>query len=301
MWGKARTINYFNTLQDTVRGAGKTILYSNTTDAENAYNQDWISSFTSDGFDLASGFYNESPQSYVAWCWDAGSSTVTNTQGSITSQVRANPSAGFSIVSYTAQSSGAATIGHGLNVAPSLIILRGRTIAYNWAVYHSSLGNTGALTLNSTAAFTVSSNYWNDTSPTSTVFTGGSVSAGSGSMIAYCFAPVDGYSSFGSYVGNGSATDGPFVYTGFRPALVIVKMSSSIGNWTILDYQREGYNVDNDPLFPNLSNAEGTTDLVDLTSNGFKVRTTDATFNTNAGTYVYAAWAQNPFQYARAR
>jgi hypothetical protein len=116
----------------------------------------------------------------------------------------------------------------------------------------------------------------------------------------YCFAPVAGYSSFGNYTGNGSA-DGPFVYLGFRPAMVIVKMSSSTGNWTILDSKREGYNVDNDPLFPNLTNAEGTTDLIDITSNGFKVRTTDATFNTNAGTYVYAAWAESPFQYARAR
>jgi hypothetical protein len=130
--------------------------------------------------------------------------------------------------------------------------------------------------------------------------TDATVNASGGTYVAHCFASVAGYSTFGSYTGNGNA-DGPFVYLGFRPALVIVKMSSSTGNWTILDAKREGYNVDNDPLYPNLADAEGTTDLIDITSNGFKVRTTDATFNTNAGTYVYAAWAESPFQYSRAR
>ena len=163
----------------------------------------------------------------------------------------------------------------------------------------------GYLYLSATNAFTTGyTAVWNNTAPTSTVFSIGTdtdVNANGSTYVAYCWAPVAGYSAFGSYTGNGSSTDGPFVYLGFRPAVVIVKMSSSTGNWTILDSKREGYNVDNDPLYPNLSNAEGTTDLIDITSNGFKVRTTDATFNTNTGTYVYAAWAENPFQYARAR
>jgi hypothetical protein len=204
------------------------------------------------------------------------------------------------VVTYAAQASGTATIGHGLGVAPSMIILKSRVTTYDWAVYHASLGNTAALVLNLTNASNTNSAWWNNTNPSSTVFTTGPNYAGAGNTVAYCFAPVAGYSSFGSYTGNGSA-DGPFVYLGFRPAVVLVKMSSSTGNWTILDDKREGYNVDNDPLYPNLSNAEGTTDLIDITSNGFKVRTTDATFNTNAGTYIYAAWASSPFAYARAR
>ena len=206
------------------------------------------------------------------------------------------------MVTYTGASTIGSTVGHALGVAPSLILVKLRGATTNWVVYHASLSAASLINLNLTNASSIGA-VWNGTAPSSTVFTlGGAVTVnGSGSpYVAYCFAPVENYSAFGSYTGNGSA-DGPFVYTGFRPALVIVKMASSTGNWTILDYQRQGYNVDNDPLFPNLSNAEGTTDLIDLTSNGFKVRTTDATFNTNAGTYVYAAWAQNPFQFSRAR
>jgi len=282
LWIKDRANTNNHQLIDTVRG-GTATLQSNTTAAETTYS-------------APSG-------SSVAWCWDAGSSTVTNTSGSISSQVRANASAGFSVVTYTGTGANA-SVGHGLGVAPSLIIIKARTqaTARHWAVYHASVGATKILELSTTnAAQTV--NFWQDTAPTSTVFTlsnQGDVNASTYTYVAYCFAPVAGYSSFGSYTGNGSA-DGPFVYTGFRPAFVLVKMSSSTGNWTILDSKRLGYNVDNRPLFPNLSNAEGTTVLSDITSNGFKVRTTDATFNTNAGTYVFAAWAESPFQYSRAR
>ena len=154
-----------------------------------------------------------------------------------------------------------------------------------------------------TNSATTSSAYWNNTSPTSTVFslgTGLGVNGNGATFVAYCFAPVDGYSTFGSYTGNGSA-DGPAIFTNFRPAFVLIKQSNTTSNWTLLDDQRLGYNVDNNPLFPNLTNAEGATDLADLLSNGFKIRTTDASVNTSAGTYVYAAFAEFPFKYSRAR
>jgi hypothetical protein len=311
VWIKNRSnaTGYFHALFDIVRGANK-ILASNSTAAEDVKTQQ-LTAFTSDGFSLGDNsdggnYVNLSGDSYVAWAWDAGSSTVTNTSGSISSQVRANASAGFSVVTYTGDGSAGATVGHGLGVAPQMIIVKNRDAADAWQVYHSANTanpETDYLVLNTTAATADALDRWNDTAPTSTVFSlgdGVEVNTNTEDYVAYCWTGLVGYSSFGSYTGNGSA-DGPFVYLGFRPALVMVKMSSSTGNWTILDDKREGYNVDNDPLFPNLSTAEGTTDLIDITSNGFKVRTTDATFNTNAGTYIYAAWASSPFAYSRAR
>ena len=192
-----------------------------------------------------------------------------------------------------------------MGVAPSFLIVKSRSTSNSWVIYHRALGGAFYLLFDTSAAGGSANATWGsaNSDPTASVFSVGSGAAtnGNGSnFVAYCFAPVAGYSAFGSYTGNGSA-DGPFVYLGFRPALVIVKMSSSTGDWTMLDYQREGYNVDNDPLYPNRSNVEGTTDLIDITSNGFKVRTTDATFNTNAGTYVYAAFSEVAFNFARAR
>ena len=239
---------------------------------------------------------------YVAWAWDAGTSTVTNTAGSITSQVRANASAGFSVVTYTGVGS-TGTIGHGLGVAPSFYIVKARTntAANSWRVYHSALGNTKQLLLESTSAEFASSSAWNNTSPTSTVFSVGSfANESSGNYVAYCFAPVAGYSNGFSYTGNGSA-DGVFQFLGFRPRLIMLKRSDSTSNWILFDTSREGYNVDNNHLYPNISDAEGATDLLDITSNGFKLRSTDTIVNASAGTYIGFAWAENPFQYARAR
>jgi hypothetical protein len=302
VWIKSRNDTYSHRLLDTVRGATN-VLYSNGTDAE-ATDASSLTAFNSDGFTLGStAGVNGSSTTFASWAWDAGSTTVTNTQGSITSSVRANPSAGFSIVTYTGNATAGATVGHGLGVAPQFIIVKNRaTSPTNWSIYHVSIGATKRLTFTTAAEVTISS-IWNNTTPGSSVFTLGDSSGVNEtgiSHVAYCFAPVAGLSSYGTYQGNGSA-DGPFIYLGFRPAVVLVKMSSSTGNWTILDDKREGYNVDNDPLYPNLSDAEGTTDLIDITSNGFKVRTTDANFNTNAGTYIYAAWASSPFAYSRAR
>ncbi|NBW18892.1 MAG: hypothetical protein EBR82_64050, partial [Caulobacteraceae bacterium] len=223
VWIKGRSVAYNHRVFDTVRGTGG-LLYTNTTDAETAQPNvnDTFSSFDSNGFSLGVGIgINESSATYAAWCWDAGSSTVSNTQGSITSTVRANATAGFSVVSFTPASSGAFTIGHGLGVAPSLVIAKSRNRSVSWFVYHSALSSPLGkfLELNSTAAVDANyANFWGTTSFSSTVFgmnTGVSCLS-TDNMIAYCFAPVVGYSSFGSYTGNGS-TDGPFVYTGFRP------------------------------------------------------------------------------------
>ena len=299
VWIKGRSGATDHALYDTVRGATFDLV-SNSTAAETTQTQG-LTAFNGNGFSVGTlAKLNTSAATYAGWCWDAGSSTVTNTAGTITSQVRANASAGFSVVTYSAQASGTATIGHGLGIAPSLIFIKSRVAAYDWAVYHASLGNTTAIRLNLTGAADTFSGWWNNTSPSSTVFTTGSNYAGAGNTVAYCFAPVTGYSSFGSYTGNGSA-DGPFVYLGFRPAFLMMKRTNSTGNWVMLDSKRKGYNVDNDPLYANLTNAEGTDDLADITSNGFKLRSTNADCNASGGTYIYAAFAENPFQFARAR
>jgi hypothetical protein len=201
------------------------------------------------------------------------------------------------VVTYAAQASGTATIGHGLGVAPSMIILKSRVTAYDWAVYHASLGNTAALVLNLTNASNTNSAWWNNTNPSSTVFTTGPNYAGAGNTVAYCFAPVAGYSSFGSYTGNGSA-DGPFIYTGFRPRWIMFKASSyslAETNWTIWDTARDSYNVITRFLRADLSNAEGSVSYGDILSNGFKFRYADVNNNASGQTYIYCAWAESPF------
>jgi len=311
VWVKSRSASaFYHALYDTVRGAGTTkSLYSNGTEAEGTYSSYTnLTSFDSSGFSLGptslNNILNQNNETFAAWCWDAGSSTVTNTQGSITSTVRANPSAGFSIVTYTA-SGVAGTVGHGLNVTPGMIIAKSRNNTSGvtgWAVYHSSLGSGSTyMILNLTDPAASSAGYWG-TPNSSTFGVAGTLGFfnNNGSMVAYCFAPVAGYSSFGSYTGNGSA-DGPFVYTNVLPRWVMIKRTDSTSNWTIIDTAREGYNVDNDPLYPNLSDAEGTADLADILSNGFKLRTTDASVNASAGTYIYACFGANPFAYSRSR
>ena len=308
-WGKGRSTASSHVLVDTIRGAGAKLLYSNLTNAENAYGQQWISSFDSNGFTM-SGDYNANGFTYAAWCWDAGTTTVTNTQGSISSQVRANASAGFSIVTYTGTGSNA-TVGHGLGVSPSLVIIKPRSAAYPWSVYHSATTANGYLLLNATDSYAVNSTFMNNTAPTSTVFslgTGTYPNSSGTTHVAYCFAPVVGYSSFGSYTGNGSS-DGPFVYTGHRSRWVMVKRTDATSNWTIWDTSRDPFNYAGRSLYPNLSNAEdantptGGAQVIDVLSNGFKLRDTGGSGQVNAsgGTYIWASFAESPFQYARAR
>jgi hypothetical protein len=305
VWIKERSAIADHALFDTVRGTNKR-LESNNTTAESTTTGNLLS-FDSAGFTLGSKIQvNAAGQTYVAWTFDAGTSTVTNTAGSITSQVRANPSAGFSVVTYTGTGSAGATVGHGLGVAPTFMIFKRRDDSgLNWRVYHKDIGNTKILYLSNTTDATTDP-AWNNTTPSSTVFTLGNDSAinvSGGTAVGYIFSPISGYSSFGSYTGNGS-TDGPFVYTGFRPRFVLCKLSSAAGaDWLIFDTTRSSYNVVQANLRPNTSDAEDASQArIDILSNGFKIRAASGVEpNQSSGIYVYAAFAESPFQYARAR
>jgi hypothetical protein len=308
VWFKERSEARDHVLFDAVRTAGK-FLISNTTDAEDTATS-MMSAFNSDGFTIGQSSYtNANTQTYVAWNWKANGAGVTNTAGSITSTVSANTTSGFSIVTYTGTGS-AATVGHGLGVAPSMVIVKRRNSTGSWPVYHTSLPSANyELFLERTDAQGTPSNSWNSTAPTSTVFsigTGTAVNTNTGTYVAYCFAAISGFSAFGSYTGNGSA-DGPFVYTGFRPRWVMVKQATvSARDWIILDTARNTYNVADLQLMPNKSDAEATTVLsstayLDILSNGFKVRNTSVRNNENTATYIYACFAENPFKNALAR
>jgi hypothetical protein len=321
-WIKARSAaGYSHVLYDAVRGAGLgNELVSNTTGAEGsiqAYAN--LTSFDSDGFSVGSttqtNVLNGSGVSHVAWNWKAGGIGVSNTDGSITSTVSANTDAGFSIVGYTGNGTAGATVGHGLSSAPEVVIIKQRTTnAYNWVFGSDALTSWAyILKLNLTDAEDGSAgpqSCFNSTAPTSTVFTVGTSIAtnnNTDNFIAYCFHSVDGFSKVGSYVGNG-LFDGPFVYTGFRPKWVMIKVSSSAGqNWVIYDSERNTYNVMGKQLYPNLSNAEadgGTTTtnaILDFTSNGFKLRGSHISTNYSTRTIIYLAFAEQPFKYSNAR
>jgi len=310
-WIKHRQDARSHAIADSVRGVTK-YLTSNSTVAE-ITDTDGIASFDTDGFTLdantsGSIMYrvNESggtPQ-HVAWLWKMGGTGVSNTDGSITSTVSANVAAGQSIVSYTGTASNA-TVGHGLNSAPELIIAKNRIDALNWLVYHKDIAATQRLFLNKTDAVSTSSTPWNDTEPTDTVIslsTSGYTNGYGDNMIAYCFHSVDGYSKVGSYTGNGSA-DGTFVYTGFRPAYVLGKRTNASGNeWFMFDANRDVDNGVNHYLYASASDAEGSTpERLDFLSNGFKWKNTAAAWNASGGTYIYIAFAEYPFKYTNAR
>ena len=301
VWIKKRNTSDFGSHQfvDIVRGLDKYI-FSDATNAE-VTAADRVTSFDSDGFSLSSALQvNENSDTYVAWCWKAGGTAVTNTDGSITSQVSANVDAGFSIVGYTGTGS-AATVGHGLNSAPDFTIIKNRDLATAWIAFHSSRSGERGI-LNGTNAFIATTTYYTS-DPTDTVLNLNSISNVNGSgdaLIAYCFHSVEGFSKFGSYVGNGS-TDGTFVYTGFKPSLIMTKRTNSAGSWEITDSGRSPSNVVNKYLYANLANADSTFDNLDFLSNGFKFRN-NATGNNNSGdTYIYMAFAEHPFNYATGR
>jgi hypothetical protein len=300
VWVKGRSGATDHAWYDAVRGVQKQ-LESNTTTAETTETTG-LTAFGSTGFTIgALAQMNTNAATYVGWQWNAGGSTVTNTSGSISAQVRANTTAGFSVVTFTAPGGSAQTIGHGLGVAPRMIIIKSRNNVSGWNTYHASVGNTGALNLQTTGATSTSVDWWNNTSPTSTVWTiGANINISTWTFVAYCFAPVAGYSAFGSYTGNGSA-DGPFVYLGFRPRWVMWKRTDVADNWNLMDTARNAFNLTNSPLYPNLSNAEGSGNGIDILSNGFKVRDSGTPLNANGGTYIYAAFAEVPFRYANAR
>jgi hypothetical protein len=300
-WLKMRSAVEWNFFVDAVRGVNKAV-WSNATNAEYDYSGDpaqILTSFDTDGFSLGtSAAVNGNTQTFASWNWKANGAGVSNTAGSITSTVSANTTSGFSIVSYTGTGS-TATIGHGLCTSPSMILIKNRTTAYSWIVYHKSLGATKNLYLDLTNASDTSSIQFNDTEPTSSVFSVGTSLAtnkSSDSIIAYCFAEVKGFSKFGSYTGNGNA-DGTFVYTGFRPAWIMVKASSRSGRWRIWDNKINPFNVADTRLSAESSDAEdtGATNAIDIVSNGFKIRTSEGQFNGSGETNIYMAFAENPF------
>jgi len=305
VWIKNRTSATNNYLVDSVRGTGKA-LFSNLTNSEST-DTNTVSAFNSNGFSLngTASNINDTGNNYVAWQWRANGTGVSNTSGSITSTVSANTNAGFSVVTYTGNGTGGATIGHGLGVAPRVIILKRRNGTSNWTFGHSSLPSWDYyLVLNTTDAQGSNIVVWNNTAPTSSVFTVGTGADQNGSgntIVAYCFSEVAGYSKFGSYTGNGS-TDGPFVYLGFRPRYVMFKQTSASGNdWTVWDTARNLFNITNLVLYPNSSSVENAATGMDLVSNGIKLRDTGTSVNANGATYIYMAFAESPFKYANAR
>jgi len=305
VWLKDRTQAESHAVFDSTRGA-TVRLQPNSTGAESTETAT-LKSFTTDGFTVGtSGSVNNgsNPDQYVAWQWKAnGGTTSSNTDGSITSTVQANTDAGFSIGTFTGTGS-AATIGHGLGVKPDMLILKSRNnpsgAAMYWMVAHVGLdgmAGTKNLFMNENWAADTSSAVWGNVAPTSSVFTvstNAAVNYSGNNMLFYAFANKQGYSKFGKYVGNGNA-NGTFVYTGFKPEFVIVKRSDSANNWIITDNAR-GINGANPRLYADLADAEGSAaDYIDHLSNGFKIRTSAGSMNTNGGSYIYMAFAENPF------
>jgi len=267
-----------------------------------------MSAILSDGFTVQTDpSVNSNTDTYVAWNWLGANGTASNTDGSITSTVSANTTSGFSIVSYTGNGTGGATVGHGLGSAPKMIIIKNRSQSNGWITGHEKLDATNPwhkyVELHSINEVGDLTTIWNDTAPTSSVFTVGTevaVNNSGNNYIAYCFAEKKGFSKFGSYTGNGNA-DGTFVYTGFKPAMVIVKNITTATSWQLVDNKRSdagGYNIIDKVLAPNGSDAEydtGTSDwIVDFVSNGFKLRGNYAAWNTSGNTYIYMAFAEEP-------
>jgi len=297
-WIKNRDRTDYHILVDAVRGAPKEI-YSNLNNAEYS-NSNGLTAFGSDGFSVGSANdVNYNGSNLVAWNWLAGGSGSANTDGGINSTVSVNNTAGFSIVKYGTGTGSATTVGHGMNTAPNFIIIKplGTIQTGNWMVGGDNIDNTwnNIIELNTNLA-KANDTAFNDTAPTSSVFSVGNnnTNRSGENYIAYCFAEKKGYSKFGSYTGNANA-DGTFVYTGFRPAFILVKDSTGSGNnWFIWDNKRDGYNVVNRYLRPNLSDAEGYYEAIDILSNGFKNRNTSGSAN-GSQTYIYMAFAENPF------
>jgi hypothetical protein len=295
-WIKARSFSDNHELYDAVRGVQKRIM-SNSTGAEETRSQGLLA-FSSDGFTVGtSDGVNQNTETFASWNWLANGAGVSNTDGSIASTVSANTTSGFSIVSYTGTAPTNATVGHGLGVAPKMIIFKNRNTVTDWDIYIEPVGAGKRLYLNTTSAEVVATNYMNDTAPTSTLFSVGDAdnTNKSGSpQIAYCFAEKKGFSKFGSYTGNGNA-DGPFIYTGFKPAFVMFKVySGNTGGWDMYDNKRVTVNPNNAFLQANASGAESTGDAVDFLSNGFKIRSTSGNQNGSGNSHIYMAFAEQP-------
>lgn len=303
VWGKRRSVAADHNLFDVVRGVGSDkAIMSNSNDAEGSASPSfgYLSSLDSDGFTVTTGstnnnYWNNGTDTYVGWNWKAGGTASSNTDGSITTNVSVNTTAGFSIVTYTGTGSNA-TIGHGLGVKPDAVFFKRLDTTGGWASYHSVLGATKYMRLDSDSGEQTATDEFQNTEPTSSVISIGTDGAVNGtSMVAYCFADVKGFSKVGgSYVGNSNA-DGTFVYTGFKPAWLMVKRSSSSGtDWYMFDNKRNTFNVTNSYLDANTSDAELSNISFDFTSNGFKLRDSQTIVNGSGSTFIYMAFAENP-------
>jgi hypothetical protein len=299
VWIKRRSATSSHQLFDAVRGVTKR-LFSDSNEAEST-SATTLTSFDTDGFTVSTHTgLNNSSDTYASWNWKAGTTSGISTNGSTTitpDGYSFNQTSGFSVIEYTGNGVAGAKLPHGLGAEPHLVIAKTTNLVGEpWQVYSKSLGNTNRLFLNLTNAST-SATEWNSTTPDSvnvTLGNGTHINSSGNNFIAYCFTPVKGYSAMGSYTGNGSA-DGAFVYTGFRPAWVMVKKSSASGdNWSILDNKRNTFNVMDKYLDPNSNNAEGTADIWDFTSSGFKMRNTFSGYNASGATYIYMAFAEHP-------
>ena len=307
VWIKNRSAANSHQLADSIRGVTK-YLFSDATSAEET-RTDQVTALSASGFSLSAlvvnTAVNNTGNNYVGWQWKAGGTAVTNGAGTISSQISANVTTGFSILTWTGTGA-TGTLAYGLGVTPGLIIIKQRSPLRNWCVWHTSFAsasNTSFLYLNSTIALGGggSANAWNNTLPTNSVITLGTdlTNETSNTYVGYVWAPVAGYSAFGSYTGNGSA-DGPFIYTGFRPRWIMVKRTDATLSWGIFDTSRNASNVVDLQLYANLAVADNTFTTMDILSNGFKSRSATE-YNTSGGTYIYAAFAENPLKYANAR
>jgi hypothetical protein len=301
VWIKGRSGATEHVLTDAVRGVTKE-LSSNDTGAEETVAQG-LTAFDSAGFTVGTdGSYNTSSATYVGWQWKANGAGSSNTDGATTSTVSANTTSGFSIVKWTGTGANT-TLGHGLGVAPKMILVKNTGAADSWVVYHEDVGATKGLTLDTTATPTTASTFFNNTAPTSSVFSvgsGGRTNQSTKIMIAYCFGEVENFSKISSFEGNSNA-DGSFVYTGFTPAFILTKNIDTADQWGIRDATRNPFNVTDKLLNPNASTAEtsATSGYIDILSNGFKARSSDS--NINSSTLIYMAFAESPFQTATAR
>ena len=295
MWEKKRNGTSIHSWLDQVRGNGKQ-LQSESTGAETTTSQ--YASIDSDGFTVNNSADYGTSSNLVSWHWKANGAGSSNSDGSTTATVSANTTAGFSIVSWTGTGS-ATTLGHGLSATPQVILVKNRSEVYGWQMYHPGLGgNNKYISINSSDAVATDTASWNNTAPTSSVFSVGASDANNkntNNIIAYCYAEKKGYSKFGSYIGNGNA-NGRFVYTGFKPAFVLIKNITDAGElWEMFDNKRIGYNPKNHRLYASTNDAEDTSaERLDLLSNGFKIRTTGSHVNESGDTMIYMAFAENP-------
>jgi hypothetical protein len=296
VWCKGRSGAHAPHIYDSVRGEGLR-LRSDSNDAEADYTATNIglNSFDSDGFSIGnSGTLNNSGDTYVGWSWLGGGTASSNTDGSVTSNVSANTTSGFSICTFTATGS-SMTFGHGLGVAPNLVIWKRRDSSTNgdWATSSDPQGWTNYMTLNNTTANQSGSTRFGS-APTSSVVTVGSETVSGGTYVAYCFASIKGYSKIGSYTGNGNA-DGPFVYTGFKPAWLMIKTTDTANDWRMFDVKRQTFNPHGKYLEANTIDAESDSAHLDIVSNGFKIRADFGAINISGDNHIYMAFAENPF------